>query len=239
MDTEKEVDHEAEGGREHDGEEREHERAAGFDALVDALPYVDGYSGHDRELALNLIEKEMKTFEPKDYLAHLPPAPELKFGGSPALKAEFLRMGKKEPMQPIDPRRYTLIQPAPNEKNDLEAWQNAVNHAQTQYEHQGLRVMNLGLLNEYGANAWLAHNKTLEETHKRLQGELQTTRKEIEDTNRTRKIEQISAGESLRTLEQKWVGHIYKNLEIEQACLEVEQEMKDMAKENNEEGEGQ
>ena len=97
-------------------------------------------------------------------------------------------MAKKEAMRPIDTRRYTLPQPAPNEKNDLEAWQNAVNNAQSQYEHQSLRfqqlagfmhsifrfifylnirIMNLGLLNEYGANAWLEHNKAVETSQKR------------------------------------------------------------------------
>ena len=47
--------------------------------MKDALPYVDPYNAKDREMALQLIEQEMKSFQPQDYLAHLPPAPTLNF----------------------------------------------------------------------------------------------------------------------------------------------------------------
>jgi len=58
--------------------------ANNYACFKDALPYVDQYNERDREVALQLIEQEMKSFEPRDYLAHLPPAPELQFGVRPS-----------------------------------------------------------------------------------------------------------------------------------------------------------
>ncbi len=58
--------------------------------LIDVLPYSDVYTEADKQLALRLIEEEMKQFQPRDYLAEQPPFPSLDFGVSCSLlKARF------------------------------------------------------------------------------------------------------------------------------------------------------
>lgn len=68
-----------------------------------------------------LIADEMKSFTPStNYLAHLPPYPQLKFANSPALAEEFARLKKTFPssssslsleaarMNALDMKRYEL-----------------------------------------------------------------------------------------------------------------------------------
>lgn len=40
--------------------------------LVDALAYVDEFDEKEKERAQLLVEQEMKTFVPKNYLEHMP-----------------------------------------------------------------------------------------------------------------------------------------------------------------------
>ena len=49
---------------------------------------------------------------------------------------------------------------------------------------------------------------------------------ELEATNRKRKAEQITAGETLRALEQQFQGYVHKNNELHLVCMELEQQVK-------------
>ena len=48
---------------------------------------------------------------------------------------------------------------------------------------------------------------------------------EIQELNWNRKKEQTESGEKLKILEETWVSSVGKNYEIEQAILELEQEI--------------
>lgn len=64
--------------------------------LVDALPYLDTeYGEADRQMALQLIENECRSFRPtKNYLKFLP-ATDLDAFLTPCMIKEHLRMAKK------------------------------------------------------------------------------------------------------------------------------------------------
>merc|ERR1719379_1733102 len=80
--------------------------------LVDALPYIDTQLGQTEVAAQvkALIEEEMANFEPRDYLASLPP-PELRLLESPLLKQEMERVESGRPLIGIDTSRYSLQEP--------------------------------------------------------------------------------------------------------------------------------
>ena len=65
--------------------------------LVDALPYLDTeYGEADRQMALQLVENECRSFRPtKNYLKSLP-SPDFDVFLTPCLIKEHARMAKKQ-----------------------------------------------------------------------------------------------------------------------------------------------
>ncbi|CAN0374949.1 unnamed protein product [Discosporangium mesarthrocarpum] len=129
---------------------------------TDALSYIDKeYEDPQiQQIVHSLIEEEMAAFDPPDYLAGRP-APKLRFG-SPLLKSEWERMVAGVPMKTMDTSRYDLQPPRGSAAEDEKAWREAVNNARAQTEHQLNRLLNLELLQNYGSNVWLEHNKATE-----------------------------------------------------------------------------
>lgn len=217
---------------------------------VDTLPYVDTQY-NDPELKARvdaMIQAELKTFKPKEYLAHLPEMHEPNFDDHPLLQAEWMRVCEEQPMSKMDttrwaappllraparPRasrarvpavrpRYNLEGPPPARQTDLKAWGRAVGNAQAQLEHQDNRVVNLELLQKHGANTWRAHLQALEAIATRYAAEKDELGVQIDALNRKRKLEQTEVGPKLQRLEAEWVAAVKKNATIEAACEQLE-----------------
>jgi pre-mRNA-splicing factor SPF27 len=211
--------------------------------LLASLPYIDEPYDNMEGQINHLIEQEMKQFNPQNYLQQKNlPALSLTFESNPLLAAEYQRKVRKEAMPSgLDTTRYQLDPPATNKLNDLQAWKHSVHNVQSQLEHQYLRIANLELLHTYGPNAWRAYNDYLESEYKRLQFILQTEKQKIEELNKSRKADQVEhsliiililcqneCGNTLRALDSKWKHLIQKNLEIEQACHKLEDEIQQL-----------
>jgi len=193
-------------------------------APIDALPYVDPYNEAMKRQVDDLVQAEMRRFVPPNYLAQLPAPPVANFQGL-LLEHEFQRMAAGQQIQRLDISRYKVEPPPQSKRNDPDAWEQAIANAQAQLEHQYLRLTNLELLNNYGGNMWRMHNAQVEETQRNIAKILEQYKKEIEDTNRQRKIEQEAAGLKIKTLTNKWEELVYKNFEIENACIQLEQDV--------------
>jgi pre-mRNA-splicing factor SPF27 len=141
------------------------------------------------------------------------------------MRHELERIKNQKPMEVLNMKRYELPPPPPNRLNDLNAWTDAVNNSQAQLEHQANRIVNLKLMNIYGAEAWKSYNGVLELNLQKAQKELAQLRKQIQEINYGRKRAQTDAGQKLGHLETNWVGLVSKNYEIEQACVQLEQEI--------------
>ena len=162
--------------------------------VLDALPYID--ADGDRNEVDRLIAMEMKNKQekqPGDYLAEISArSPQFSLLDSVFLKQELERVEQGKPQTPVDKSRYTITPPPKNKRNSLEAWQEAVENAAAQLEHQNLRLANLELMKKsflfsllnpallfatrthtlldlasfllarFGANAWKAHTLQLE-----------------------------------------------------------------------------
>jgi hypothetical protein len=85
--------------------------------------------------------QEMGRFEPRDYIAHLPPVPE----------------PRGVHFEPLDDSRYSVEAPSGAAAEDVDAWRKAVANAQAQLEHTLLREVNLDLLAKFGPAAWRMH----------------------------------------------------------------------------------
>ena len=199
---------------------------------VDALPYIDHHFNDDgmRKQVEALIDAELHTFKPAaDALAHLP-LREPDFANHPVLQAEWLRVCAEEPMPPMDVSRYQLDPPPRAKHADPAAWARCVENAQAQLEHQGTRLDNLELLQQHGANLWVAHLNTLDQATTRMIAEDEQLARTIEELNRSRKAQQVQIGPKLARLEAAWVESVKKNLSIERECMLLERECSDLRK---------
>uniref|UniRef100_A0A915IB80 Pre-mRNA-splicing factor SPF27 n=1 Tax=Romanomermis culicivorax TaxID=13658 RepID=A0A915IB80_ROMCU len=153
--------------------------------------------------ALALIEEECNRFRPtKNYLAHLP-TPKFDEFETEVMKNEFERIQNRQPMEMLNMKRYDLNPPPAGKMTDVGAWQEAVINSQAQLEHQALRVANMDLMAEYGAEAWKVYNEILQRMLNQAQSQLNLVRKEIQEVNFDRKQKQMAAGEKLKKLEER------------------------------------
>eukprot|EP01103_Thecamoeba_quadrilineata_P019635 TRINITY_DN8039_c0_g1_i1.p1 TRINITY_DN8039_c0_g1~~TRINITY_DN8039_c0_g1_i1.p1 ORF type:complete len:236 (-),score=52.22 TRINITY_DN8039_c0_g1_i1:101-808(-) len=199
--------------------------------LIDALPYFDDEFNDNaiKAQVWQLLEEEMRSFQPPDYLAQYPSLPPL-FDGTTYAKLELERLSRNEKMKPLDQTRYLLPGPRPNKKTDVKSWENALTNAQSQLEHQYLRLINLELLNNYGANTWHIHNESLKKIRDRASKMLTSYRNQIDDINRKRRSEQVVAGKKIHQLQNHWEELCKKNIEIDFAIQKLEAEISELNK---------
>eukprot|EP00771_Trimastix_marina_P001378 gnl/Trimastix_PCT/2448.p1 GENE.gnl/Trimastix_PCT/2448~~gnl/Trimastix_PCT/2448.p1 ORF type:complete len:457 (-),score=118.84 gnl/Trimastix_PCT/2448:721-2091(-) len=193
---------------------------------LDALPYIDQEINDEsmRRRVDQLVEDEMKTFQPRDYLTELGfKKPEINLDNCPLLAAERDRIEAGQPMPALDTSRYAL--PTPSDPQNLKQWEDAITNAEAQLEHQHLRLMNLFLYNKYGPQKWARYNQIMQGKVDALSQERMALRDEITDINRRRKMDQVAAGSKLESMESEFQGLVRKNMEIEAACLRMEEEL--------------
>lgn len=141
---------------------------------------------------------------------------------------DFDRLQARLPMEMLSMKRYELPQPSAGRMNDISAWTECVENSQAQLEHQSLRISNLDLMSQYGADAWKMYNGVLQQMLELAQKQLVDIRKQMQEINWERKNKQTVAGTKLKQLEESWVGLVSKNYEIERACVDLENELEEM-----------
>eukprot|EP00002_Diphylleia_rotans_P004083 TRINITY_DN1293_c0_g1_i2.p1 TRINITY_DN1293_c0_g1~~TRINITY_DN1293_c0_g1_i2.p1 ORF type:complete len:221 (-),score=56.97 TRINITY_DN1293_c0_g1_i2:403-1065(-) len=196
--------------------------------LIDSLPYIDREYNIDgmRSQVEELIRREKEHFQPEtDYLGHLPPAPQLSFSGSAFLQSEFERIARGETIPPLDVSRFELSFPEPSKIGDVNAWKAVVSNSQSQLEHQNLRLLNLELLNKYGANAWRSHISHLEAVHQANLSTVESIRKQTDDLHRKRKSEQTATAEKIKYLKYEYESLIHKNIQLRYVIDQLEAEV--------------
>jgi pre-mRNA-splicing factor SPF27 len=219
---------------------------------VDSLPYADVLPQGWRDAAEALVREELRRSDATvdDYVAQLAPVPALHFKarhcthckplntvpltrpsvrarvkGCPLIGEDLARHTRGEALPPPDAARYQLDPPAGRAAADPASWRAALDSAKAQLEHQGSRIQNLELLLKYGANAWLASNKSLEAAVAGQGRELQGLSTQIDGVNKTRKLQQQAAGSELAVLEGQWRALVAKNAALEATCVELEAQL--------------
>ncbi|KAK7574448.1 hypothetical protein V9T40_011639 [Parthenolecanium corni] len=199
------------------------------EVVVDALPYIDqGYEEQGvREAALLMVEEETRRFRPtKNYLEHLPPL-KLNAFETDAMRHEFERIQQRLPMELLSMKRYELPAPPHGRMTDIAAWTECVDNSYAQLQHQLTRINNLELLSDYGCEIWKNEVQMIMQYVNEAQTSLQNLRKQIQEVNWARKSVQMQVGDKLKELEAKWVALVSKNYEIEQACAQLQQDVRD------------
>ena len=207
--------------------------------ILDNLSYIDN---EDEYLALKdtitlLIEEEMTKFDPPDYLASRPlnslSSFQSKHISQELYENEMERISKCIPLQAIDLKSKShltstkgLNPPSGSLSNDVHAWKRAINKVKIINEQQENYLLNLDLLNTYGANTWKTFLSALEEDKDLSNKRLESTTKNGEHINLARKVMQEEISPTLQSLIRKRDETAYGNLETGLAAYEVGREVK-------------
>ncbi|KRZ09458.1 Pre-mRNA-splicing factor SPF27 [Trichinella zimbabwensis] len=216
-------------------------RKKDLNPVVDALPYIDqGYDEEAEAAAMALIQEECSRYRHVKSTKYDLPA--LNFNKflvcffsdetveivflslvfqTELLKAEFERIQNRQPMQGLNMRRYELPGPSSTRMGDLDSWQEALQNAKAQLEQQDLRILNLELMIEYGAEAWRIYLEKAEKTRNLFRKRISLLREKVQAVHFSRKRKQTEAGDQLKQLEARWVSLVTKNYEIEKICAEI------------------
>lgn len=158
-----------------------------------------------------LVEEEMKKFQPRDYLADLPPVPDYSSKQSEMIKNELLRVksGKKLPKR--DVAKYeNLDLVAPKDGASLEELDKAVNQVATSVEYAGNKLINSEFMAKYNKNLWTHQVASTMRLERKLEEELAVLKREEEKINKKRKLDQVSAANEFRNLEQVFFSFFFK-----------------------------
>ena len=93
-------------------------------------------------------------------------------------------------------------------------------------EYLAARTDNLALLETYGRNAWLIGNAAEESALGVLEGELAGLKEEGTRVNRERKRGNLEVGGEIEKLEGRWRKALRGIVEVEIACVGLEEEIK-------------
>ena len=200
---------------------------------LDALPYLD--SEYDdpavQAMVKKLIDEEMAKMEPRDYLAHLPPPPDLaqlgKSYSATTLATEMSRLAAgKEQTISLDTTRLECRPPPPELARDSTAWRKTVDNTRAQLEHQHGRMDNLELLQQYGPQAWLQQNSALKSMRDVMVAKAEAARSATEEVNVKRKVRQLQAAPRLAQLMQAYTTSLDENQQLDVACALLEGDIK-------------
>ncbi|KAM0755162.1 breast carcinoma amplified sequence 2 [Meredithblackwellia eburnea MCA 4105] len=211
---------------------------AAVDTPLDSLPYYDKDLDTHPSLRSQINSQlaiELRTLLPKNptstptNLSHLA-VPRPLPASTTMLGAELVRVqSKKPPQDGLDTTRYAMLAPTGEGAHSVSSWQGAHDNSLAQLEHQRLRSLNVTLLSgTLGANAWKVNNFDLENSVKRVEGELEETRRGVEEVNRMRKVRQETGGEALTRMENKWTELVSGNIQLEIGCMALEQEVREL-----------
>ncbi|KAJ5818694.1 hypothetical protein N7474_004285 [Penicillium riverlandense] len=195
----------------------------------DSLPYVDNApSAAARARAQQLINAEVSPEHSSTLHPSIPAAPEPQF--SSLIQQELERKAAGAPLAGgIDLTRYEAPEPptraSDGETPDLDAWRRTLQKAYVSSSHLSKRHEDLGLLEEYGKNAWLIGNSQLEEILRSLEKDLADTKDAAEQVNKERKMAQESRYGEITGLEDTWKRGVGAILDVELASEELRQQI--------------
>ncbi|PIA15936.1 breast carcinoma amplified sequence 2 [Coemansia reversa NRRL 1564] len=198
------------------------------DAILDSLPYIDKEYDDPiaREQVLGLIQEEMERMPPP-----IIPKGTSMFKNNEILRKEYERVRAGNALPPFDVERYKLEAPSDSDiVKDVDAWKRAADNAASQLEHQGMRMENLELLQNFGANAWKLSNYQKESLLASIENATRRYEEEGTHLNKERKYEQTEAGIKLRDLEERWNEGVRQCIEIQVANSQLKYEIEALEK---------
>lgn len=125
----------------------------------------------------------------------------------------------------IDLTRYEALDELDPGSDGAAVYRDALRGGFANTTYLGLRAGELGLLEEYGRNAWLVGNAVVEDLVRRVEGEVQGLRERVEEVNRERKtVQEMQRGE-VEALEETWRNGVSRIIETQVATAKLRDEL--------------
>jgi len=206
------------------------------ESVLPALPYIDPPRSNELQRQVRMmVEEEMKTFEPMDYLAHRPELaePETTLLDSVMVKEEFKRIeeGQTLKLNSIDLSRLKVLGPSQQQLRVLPAWRSGVENVQARLIEHSEKNLTLELGKTYGQAAWKAHAEELRKAQDWITQKVDTIKSKKDDINRKRKYQQTTKKNDLEQMEEEWWETVRRNNDAELACELAERKAKRMRRE--------
>ncbi|KAF1972670.1 hypothetical protein BU23DRAFT_580768 [Bimuria novae-zelandiae CBS 107.79] len=204
----------------------------------DSLPYVDAPPDQATvEAAIGLIAQDIQSAGVDTAQLHpaLIPATAYTPTFSDAVEQEHARLlaDANSKLSAIDLTRYEDLEapPTTNPTSDedkpevLAQWNAALKKAYTSSEYVNARLIELGLLEKFGKNAWLIANNHHEDILKGIEEELADVRRQQQEVEALRRQQQESVHAEIKTLEETWKQGVGRVLETEVAAEGLKQQI--------------
>jgi len=202
--------------------------------VLDALPYIDPERSAEliRQVKL-MVEEEMKSFEPIDYLAHLP-LPETTMLNSELIRNEFDRIREGKDFKSLDSSRYAVRGPTAAQLRPLsganreEVWRQETENAWSRIAEEDEKIINLELMKRFGPLQWQKYSEDMTQIEAWINGEVNKVREAKDNINRKRAYEQTKKKPELEQLETEWWSLVTRNNETQLAIELAERKVKRM-----------
>ncbi len=211
-------------------------------SLVDALPYFDAlpdryrgsrevlsafanlFCGSVRAQVFRELNVELCSSQrtPDQFVAHLPPVPQLTFEGSVFLATEFNRIRVGKPPVKFSSRR---TRPAmPEKADDVEGWDALLATSKAEHGYLTTRLLHLQLLKKYGKDAWMSFNDLAAYNKDFIERLQEESKIEVNEVNMARKREHSAAGAKLARLEMRYATLLTQGAAVEDAIAALKKQ---------------
>lgn len=173
-----------------------------------------------------LVKEEMGSFPKPEYLAAFPGVPEVSFGGSAVLQAEYARVAAGQPRaagQGVTLAHFVgNTPPSDEEAESPAAWQRASDAVRVRLEAQVMDSMNLELLSKYGTPAWKVAAGQAEGVAGAAQAALSRVQASAAEVNQARRITCEHKGVALAGARRQWNNAVDSSFQLRVAVAELE-----------------
>jgi len=176
--------------------------------LVQSLPYADDqYDNHE---AKKLIQQEMSTFDPVDYLALLPD-PNLTLIESDYIKGELRRVFQGEEIQRSSYEHVDL----PTENDSKEEWVSKIDKLKIAAQYMEYKKTSSELLKQHGFKVWEKNVKLISDSTDIVKFRNKEIKDRIQEINSKRQYEQALFKERESELHKSYINQLKRNTSLE------------------------
>ena len=181
----------------------------GRNLIIDALPYVDANPENLAEIE-TLIENEMATMKPKNYLKHIL-----------TNDVDFKQYDKIN----LAPVTKAAAKPALKERANLAKWDEQLDYAKKELSARLIENANFNISTELSKDCWTANLASIEIFLTSLEESNKTFRQNVELLNKKRNRAQEDARKNEEVLENKIKYFVKENLLLEKELVTVENKL--------------
>ncbi|KAA0156822.1 hypothetical protein FNF27_01035 [Cafeteria roenbergensis] len=202
------------------------------DVEMDAVAFADGEAAGEREAVEQLIEEEMRTFAPADYLSGISesPLPSVLVGEG-AIAADLARVEAGAAPEALRADAPGPPPPGASPETAAAAWTAATAPLRVRAEELAGQAAVVALLERFGPDAWASHNGDLGRSTEAIQLRTRQVEAAADAVNALRKREGVALAAKLERVRRRREEAEQTAAALEVACAGLEAKRPRLAQE--------